>query len=204
MVASLSPLGSAEGPVAIDLDDTDAPGILLERGLRHFSSSENAPASAAFQAAISTGRLNDAGRALAYWHIFVAEQRAGDVDDSTNALQSFVAVAEEILEARDEVRYAVSESGDFVDRFEVEDKLDRGRAILSATWAGRNANFGRTAERPVPIHTPSELTYFLELASPCTSEGQRSVSRRALQPNLEQVTLSCASVGSVEYYFSTW
>ena len=206
MVASLEPIpGNIPAPVQ-RIDPNAAPGVLLEQGLYHFSSEEHEPASEAFRAAISTGRLNDAGRALAYWHIFIAEQRLGETDRSSEALGSFVVVAEDIIGTRDEVRYAVSDAGDFVDRFDLPGKLERGRAILSATWANRANAFGRSADRPVPVRTEGEMAYFLEISTPCGSDAHWTVSRREIVDqngsSVQMVTMTCGdSEQSIDYFF---
>jgi len=202
-MASLKPVAAL--PIAETMEKPEGPGALLEQGLVMFRRGHYTDAETSFTAAIGTGRLNDAGRALAYWHIFVSERHRGRIDHSTDALSSFVILAEEILEARRSVRYAVDSEGDFVDRFMLPERLDRARAIISATWANRALGFGRSQTLPVPIRSPAEQEYFLQLTAPCSAAADRTVSRKQLPIDaIEQVTLTCDIEGtqsSVDFYF---
>lgn len=206
MVASLEPVATPEIVETQHLNPAAAAGALLEQGMLHHRQGQFELASRAFHYAIETGRLNNAGRALAYWHIFTSSEELGRVDDGANALMSFVVVAEEVLEVRERLRYAVNSSGDFVDRFSLEPKLQRARAVLSATWASRTPSFGRTPKNPVPVHDDIELAQFLEIVAPCTKGQRDDRSQRQIEDDegypLQQVTLTCGGLGKgVDYYF---
>ncbi len=181
---------------------------LLERGFAYFRQEELGRASEAFKAAVATGHLNDAGRTLAYWHIYLAERSQGNVDAGAEALAAFVTVGEEVVEMRASQRFAVDSAGDFVDRFDLERRLARARATLSATWANRQPGFGRTPERPVLIHDDAEKTFFLEMAPPCHRARSREVIERPIAEEgvvgPARVTVSCEHqrVGT-DYYFES-
>lgn len=200
MVASLTPV-AAPRPHIIDNPGATA-GALLELALGQFRGGNNYDASRAFNRAIETGRLNDAGRALAYWHIFIADRQVGEIDRSTDALASFIVVGEDIFAIRESMRYAVDESGDFADRFGLADKLDQARALISAAWSNRRPAFGHSENIPVRVQSDEEVEYFLGFASPCSNTVLRSVSRRPVNDSMEQITLSCGEIGDeVEFYF---
>ncbi|MCC6897466.1 MAG: hypothetical protein IT377_00750 [Polyangiaceae bacterium] len=209
MLASMDEVptvGAPASPRAGDEGGDDSAGALLERGFYHFNRNEHGKARASFAAAIGTNNLNDAGRSLAYWHIYLASRRSADEDGAAEALSSFIVVSQDVLEVRDEMRYAVSDSGsDFVQRFNLEARLARARAAMSAMWAKRAPDFGRTAERAVPVRDSAELGFFLELEPVCEGEAARQVDRQAVASPaggaLEQVTLFCKGHDEGVRYF---
>jgi hypothetical protein len=205
MVASLQPMvGASEA--SPQMNPAAAAGALLEQGLVHFRDSQYGLAVKAFQFAIETGRLNDAGRALAYWHVFAAAHELGDIDASADALAAFVVVAEDVLEIRDETRYAVSNAGDFVERFNVVAKLQTARAMLAAAWATRAPHFGRTADQAIPVEDDAELDKVLDIIAPCESAERDDRAQRQVADTtgyyVQRVTLTCGGPGaSIEFYF---
>ncbi len=206
MVASLQAVIPPPPPLKSSLElYADDPGTLLERGLGYFRDNEPDEAVEAFQMAIDTNKLNDAGRVLAYWHIFIAERQVGHIDQSSEALAGFVAIAEDIVAMRSEVRYAVSAAGDFVKRFDLLLKLNHARALLSATWAHRASYFGRSVNRPILVHNAEELGYFLEFAAPCPTLSGRRVQRQKTKDRLghpiHQITVSCGRGAGVFNFF---
>ena len=217
MIASVAPIGPSDAspparsqPSAAQApgeptDDSDSAGALLKRGFDFFSADKNQEAADMFRAAVATGNLNDAGRALAYWHIYVAEQSMAHVDIAADALEAFVVVSQDVLEIRGQLKYAEDDSGDFVDRFDLKRRLARARATLSADWAGHVGIFGRSSRNPVPIHSVTEMNYFLELAPPCAQANDRSVAAGPQQSGaagVSEVDMSCnAGAGKVSYYF---
>lgn len=192
-------------------DDADASAELtaaeqLERGFAAIRATDSAAAAKAFSGAVGTGKLNDAGRAVAYWHIHIAEESLAHPDASAEALASFLAVAQDIIGERRERRYAADDSGDFVDHFSLVERVTRARAALSAIWADKAPGFGRSASRPVPIESPEEIPYFIELAPPCGHAPERQVLRESVgsgtQSTTERVTVRCPEAKEgVEYYF---
>lgn len=207
------------------MSDEAAAGFLLERAFYHFRHGDHRKAAHNFDGAVHTGQLNDAGRALAYWHIYLALRSHGDTDGSSDALASFVVVAEDILAMRDNVRYAIDDSGDFVERFDLVRRVARARGTLSATWAAHSRGFGRSRGNPVPVSDVTEINYFLEAAPPCADAADRQIwptlaaavanpppatkeandtlaEKAPAPPPIQKIQLRCASGGkSADYYF---
>ena len=71
------PAEAAAVPESPAPDDGDRASFFLRLGFTSFRYDNHQAAALAFRDAISTGSLNDAGRALAYWHIFMAEKNLG-------------------------------------------------------------------------------------------------------------------------------
>ena len=197
LVASLKPLGVPLEPQKqeqIVVDPNAGPGKLLEQGLVLFQSRAFRTSAMAFNAAIATDRLNDAGRALAYWHVFVAQRSLGETDLANDALSSFVILGYDLMEARDHTPYAAG----FVERFMLSEKIAQARAIMSATWAERTIGFGRSSDLPVPVRSINELLYFLDMVAPCHESAERIIQRQKTGPaapevQVEQATVSCHS-----------
>jgi hypothetical protein len=201
-------VASAEPSVKPAADDSSTAGGLLKRAFEFFKNDQNRAAADTFKSAIATGNLNDAGRALAYWHIFVAEEAMGNRNASSDALSSFVVVAQDVMEIRERLRYAEDDSGDFVDRFDLKRRLARARALLSVAWAYHTNWFGRSTTAPVPVHSTAEMNYFLELAPPCARSHDRKVQASIAHPvagestSMSEVDLSCdGSHDKTSYYF---
>lgn len=211
--APVRPLVASVDPVPMPLPPTVAAapsdaetataGALLKRAFDFFKDDHNAEAAATFRAALATGNLNDAGRALAYWHIYLSEQSQGRANQGIDALASFVVVAQDVLSIREQLRYAEDDSGDFVDRFDLKRRLSRARAILSAAWAGQTGAFGRSAEQPVLVHNSAERDFFLQMMPPCGHPHGRRVATRQ-EDRVQQVDLSCVGeTNQASYYFQT-
>lgn len=212
----------AEGPDASDAtesahEELDGPhpaadsneGAAGRLGLAFqlLSAGHHQAASSQFQSAIDTGELNDAGRALAYWHIALAQTAIGDASHAQDALQGFVVVSVDLLAQSQSVPEASDPSSDFVTRFDLRRRVARARAELSAAWAEHTSSFGRSLTTPVPVHSDAEMHYFLELAPPCPPGHARRAFQARLTPaqasaGLSQVQLSCdGSQVEAEYYF---
>ncbi len=210
MVASMTPMAAdnrLESPaIAVPDDepyDNQSAGGLLERAFAQFNRDDYRGAARSFSASIATNNLNEAGRALAYWHIYLAEKRLGQEDKSTEALSSFTQVAQEMLELRDE---GGSASGnDFIDRFALDTRLSRARAILSVTWAKRMPSYGKTAAEAVPVFDEAEADYFVEIAPPCSDAKKKQTDKHTVaQSNghtLQKVTVFCdGQRNGTDYY----
>jgi hypothetical protein len=175
--------------------------VLLKRAFTFFEQDENMMAIAMFRAAINTGNLNDAGRALAYWHIYVAYTALSQPEDASEALLMFTVVAQDVLDVREQMRYADEGHGDFVQRFDLSNRLARARASLSASWAKQAEPFGRTARQPVLVHDATEKNFFLEIAAmPCA--GRHLVTAPVVD-HVEQVNMSCDGQPTAQYFFQT-
>lgn len=195
---------AADGPgeASSDGDNDESAGGLLERAFALFNRDEYAASAKTFAASIGTNNLNEAGRALAYWHIYLAEKRLNHEDKSTEALASFATVAQELMEQRGE-KYG--QSADFIERFSLDARLSRARAILSATWAKRVPGYGRTAADAVPVFDQVEADYFVEIAPPCAAAKRRQTDKQVVQQRdgneLQRVTIFCeGQKNGTDYY----
>ncbi len=207
MVASMEPMATEAKPSAApepeDVGD-DSAGGLLERAFAQFNRDDYAASSKTFTLAIGTNNLNEAGRALAYWHIYLAEKRLAHEDQATEALASFCEVGEEIMEARDNSRYAMTTASDFIERFNLDTRLSRARAILSATWAKRVPGYGQRSEDAVPVFDQAEADYFVEIAPPCANAKKRQTDKHTMMKQgheLQRVTIFCEGQKSGTDYF---
>ncbi|RYF11331.1 MAG: hypothetical protein EOO40_03520 [Deltaproteobacteria bacterium] len=176
---------------------------LLHRGFELFHQDEDAAASQSFRDALGTGGLNDAGRSLAYWHIFVCEQSLGHQDVAAEALSSFVVAAQDVLQ-----QAATGDDAEgFAVRFDLRRRLARARATLSAVWASHAAIVGRSITRPVLVYDDLEKDFFLQLAMPCAQTQHREVeSPSALySPLVERIDVRCDGDDETprSFYFQT-
>ncbi len=195
VVPKVEPIEPAE-PIE-SMHPARAAGVLLERAIVAFRAGELGNASDDFTRAIRTGRLNDAGRSLAYWHVFLAEKQMGNTSVSSDALSSFVVVAADLVADR------AGGVEDFVVRFDLRGKLARARATLSANWANRSPVFGRTQASAVPVRSAQEMHYFLALVSPCPSLRSQDVTQELLGGSFQAITMTCggADGASSRYFF---
>lgn len=204
MVASMEPMAT-EAPqiVADDPGDNETAGGLLERAFAQFNRDDYKGASRSFGASIATNNLNEAGRALAYWHIYLAEKRLGQDDRSNEALSSFTQVAQEMIEDRDS--NGAMGGSDFIERFSLDTRLSRARAILSATWAKKIPGYGKSAYDAVPVFDETEADYFIEIAPPCSDSKHKQTDKHTVvQSNgraVQKVTVFCDGQRSgTEFY----
>ncbi len=199
----LLPIAEGSAPATVDLEGSAAG--LLERAFMHFQDDQHSEAAHTFRAAIGTGNLNDAGRALAYWHIFLSDSLNDREDDGADALASFVVVGQDVLDSRNTMRYAVTTSGDFVERFNLSNRLSKARAMLSVKWANRMPQFGHSVDEPIPVFDEAEAEHFVHLASPCSEAIVRDVSRDVIHDgqtaHIERITIDCTGAPApVEFY----
>jgi hypothetical protein len=134
-------------------------GELLEYAFTMFNIRNYSQASKVFGWALNTGNLNDAGRALCYWHIAQCCMKMGNKDGAAEAYFSFVTVADDIIKVRDVRRFAVDGAVDFVDSFQLIEKLDMARSYLNVLWLSKSDNYGRTLENPIVLRSASEIDY---------------------------------------------
>ncbi len=199
LVASMQPVAPSASEAQVPEAGADeSAGGLLERAFAQFNRDQYAASAKTFWRSIGTNNLNEAGRALAYWHIYLAEKRLSHEDKSTEALASFTTVAQELMESR-------GASGDFIERFSLDARLSRARAILSATWAKRVPGYGRSAGEAVPVFDQVEADYFAEIAPPCASAKRRQTDKHVMAGRggneLQRVTIFCDGQKSgTDYY----
>lgn len=197
-LASMQPVAPERGEPSTPEVGDDSAGGLLERAFAQFNSDDYSASAKTFEKSIATNNLNEAGRSLAYWHIYLAEKRMGHEDKSTDALASFTTVAQELMESR-------GASGDFIERFSLDARLSRARAILSATWAKRVPGYGRSASDAVPVFDQVEADYFAEIAPPCATAKRRQTDKHTVSQRsgneLQRVTIYCdGQKAGTDYY----
>lgn len=192
----------APDPVQVEERD-DSASAHLERAFHRFRLGEYGRAARSFEAAIGTNNLNDSGRALAYWHVYLCRAQTGEEDAAAEALMSFSVVAEDMLSDSDEVSHEYLASRDFVERFNLEGRLARARATLAALWVDRSADYGRSGGQPIRVQSTQELDVFLELAAPCDESNPRLVDRKVLETDgeteIEELTLYCGELEGPSY-----
>lgn len=153
-------------------------GELLEFAFEQFHLNRNRAAADGFLAALATGLLNDAGRAIAYWHIYASTRILGRGDESNEALLSFVTIGEDMLadvrsQKSDTKAAGWNDTEDFVVRFDLARRVSHARAALAAAWSHRAPHFGRSADTPIGVQSFLELDYFLDLAPVCGQASSR-------------------------------
>lgn len=211
LVASMTPVVPAQEIPEIEMDFADdSAGALLERGFVFFHRQQHRKAADSFSAAISTGNLNDAGRALAYWHVAESERKLDNEDKSAEALWSFSLVAQDVMDERVYRRYAVDSTGDFVEHFNLAARVAEARGYVQAAWAKQVKSFGRSVAQPILLHSLQESEYFLQFASPCNPSEHRTIRREILthvdghpiqDVRVERVTVQCGSKEYSDHFF---
>jgi hypothetical protein len=181
----------------------------LALGLSHYQANQKPEAARAFERALSTGNLNNQGRALAYWHLFLAERDGNLQGAGADALESFVTVAQLLLDDR---ASGSDDSGDnvaeFIDGFNVSERMLLGQLVLDALWARRDPSFGRTPDRPVRVRDAEAERLFVQLYRPCMQTEapavQFSAARHPVQGRVDRAQISCTNAGpELSFYFTT-
>lgn len=176
-------------------------GELLSMALTTYHAESYREAEGFFIRALRTGNLNDAGRALAYWHLGTAYNKLGDVDSECEAMSSFISVAEDVIGMRDERHFAVNEDGtDFVEGFELQRKLTQARTVLNSVWARRTDYFGRSIGFSVPVGSNEDILYFLgQFTVGCPPGAKAQVN--AMQDGIYRATVSCGPKTEELYFY---
>ena len=195
LCCQLGTVARAQAAPTTDADevaDEAVPAVaseLLGRGFAALSEGHSQQAVQLLQGALATGELNEPGRTLCYWYLFIAQQRLGAEHPSAEALLGFVSVAEELLAEQQAEPHPAAEQ--FVDRFDLRRRLARARATLSAVWAARVGAFGRQKNQPVPVQSTLEQDYFLRLMVPCAGSLNVADSQQWPRARLERITVQC-------------
>ena len=196
MVASMQPMAPAPVQEVQEVEERDdSASAHLERAFHSFRLGEYGDAANSFEAAIGTNNLNDSGRALAYWHVYLCRAQNSEEDPAADALMSFTVVAEDMLSGRNGMSHEYLASRDFIERFNLEGRLARARATLAALWVDRSEDYGRSGGQPIRVQSNQELDLFLEIAPPCEDSTRRQIDRKVLETDgeteIEEVTLYC-------------
>lgn len=197
---------AAEDVTDGEMDSAPDAVSLLEDAFSLWHEEHYAASVQALHAAIETQNLNDAGQALAYWHIYLAEQALGHSHTAQDALSDFIVVANDMVEHVGAGEHAAPEEG-FVNQFDLPGRLARARATQNLAWAQEARAFGRSAKSPVPVFSDAEMHHFLELAPPCAQARDRRVIGQVRSVNpvghaVAKTTLRCRHApGDVHYFF---
>lgn len=114
-----------EDPLLTILEQSEDAGQMIGIGLAAVDKNEYELAIKAFRKAVGTNMLNEAGKVLSYWNIFVCSLNLEQ--ESMDDLHSFIVISEDLLANRD--RY-----GDFADKFDLANKLDKARQLMEIAW----------------------------------------------------------------------
>ena len=173
---------------------------LLEIALNALKDGEYRASMNAFNRALQTGELSEAGQALAFWYIHLTAKAVEREDDSFEALSSFAVVAHELLEYAND-----SENVRFSEQFDLARRLSLARALLAARWAEKTAGYGLSLEQPVYVRDGAEKDYFVELVAGCQTgvSSQSSTVEENDGAVVERVSLQCDGEGkSTSYFFA--
>ena len=173
---------------------------LLEIALNALKDGEYVASMSAFNRALGTDELSEAGQALAYWYIHLTAKATEKEDASFEALSSFAVVAHELLEYGED-----ADNQRFATQFDLARRLSLARALLAARWAEKTKGYGLSLEHPVYVRDGVEKEYFVELVAGCqtsvTSESSRVEDDRGSV--VERVSLQCEGEGqSTSYFFA--
>ena len=188
-----------ESPIDAANYEPDA-STLLEIALNALKDGEYGASMSAFNRALQTGELSEAGQALAFWYIHLTAKAVEREDDSFEALSSFAVVAHELLEYASD-----AENVRFAEQFDLARRLSLARALLAARWAQKTAGYGLSLEHPVYVRDGAEKDYFVELVSGCQAgvASQSSTVEENDGAVVERVSLQCDGEGqSTSYFFA--
>lgn len=181
----------------------------LAMGVALFHGNQRAKAAAAFKRALETGNLNNQGRALAYWHLFLAN-REGDVTGAgAEALDSFLTVSLLLFEEERELPDVEAQSvREFIHGFNLAERMLLAELVLDALWARRDPHYGRSPQRPVKVRSSDAERLFVQLFRPCAAaETAPSVQHEEIDQlgvRIDQVSFTCPGEStSGQFYFST-
>lgn len=141
----------------------------LAMGLNFYQANQKVDAAHAFTLALDTGNLNDQGRALAYWHLFLAHRDSNLSGPGAEALQSFITVSNLLFQEDKELAGYVEDEPihDFIEGFNLNERFLLAELLLDAIWARRDPSFGRTPERAVLVRDIQAERLFVQLFKPC-------------------------------------
>jgi tetratricopeptide (TPR) repeat protein len=171
-------------------------GQHLESAIISFSLGYWDDAIESFWRAIKTGGLNDAGRALAYWHIAQCYNNLGNKDGVIEALFNFASVAQDIIDIQEVHKFNVTQDDDFITNFELVGKLLWARSIVNFEWSSRSDVYGKSRENPIIVRNIEELETFIGVVKDSCS-GKCDFQRIPLhedsmpvEPRTEIITIS--------------
>jgi hypothetical protein len=181
----------------------------LAMGVSFFHANHKAKAAKAFQHALATGNLNNQGRALAYWHLFLANREADVNGVGAEALDSFLTVSLLLFEEEHELPDVEAQSvREFIHGFNLAERMLLAELVLDALWARRDAHFGRSPQRAVKVRSADAERLFVQLFKPCGANDSTPTVQQEeithLGVRVDQVSFSCpGEATSGQFFFST-
>lgn len=196
----------AEDPVAKAPSDPSSAVDTLTAGINTYYAHHRPQAAELLHQALRSGALNTQGRTLAYWYLFLSEQRGADDVGSAETLASFVALAQQIMQSAPAVN-ADDAAGQFVEGFQLKERLRLAELMLDALWAHRDVNYGRTPERPVMVGDARARKIFIALYQPCGSDTpEHEVEFTGLnQTSVDRAVIRCGASKpkqTADFYFA--
>lgn len=177
----------------------------LALGLTFYNGNQKLEAVEAFDKALATGDLNNQGRALAYWHLFLSYRDDSVSTHGADALSSFVTVASLLMQqAQDGVdgEDLLEHVRVFIDRFDLKDRLLLAEVTLEAIWAHKDNAYGRTKDRPVLIQGARAQRLFLHVFKPCEQGAADAATVRfARSAAVDEATVECPDTTSAKSFF---
>jgi len=176
---------------------------LLSKGLFHFETGNALGTIQSFQKALDTDSLNEAGMALAYWHIGQSLDALSRTSEACEAFLAFIEHAETMHESPVKQMMMILE-------MDLRGKLDHARAYLIAAWyAYSGTDYAQTDENPAICHTNQELKNFVYMVWNCSDDiilPNRillTMNGIPIEPWTERLTLVCPSTGKRLVLFAT-
>ncbi len=183
----------------------------LALGLTFYNGNQKLEAIEAFNKAIATGDLNNQGRALAYWHLFLSYRDENVTSHGADALSSFVTVASLLMQ-----QAAEGVDGEdllehvkvFIERFDLRDRLLLAEVTLEAIWAHKDEAYGRSPMRPVLLQGARAQRLFLHVFKPCSTQNNDAASVRfsraaylVQDKSIDEATVECPDESSAQSFF---
>lgn len=198
------------------LQDGGRASDYLALGLSFYNDDRRLDAIEAFSRALATGDLNNQGRALAYWHLFLSHREDALGTHGADALDSFVTVARLLVQQSAEATDGedlLEHVRAFIERFELRDRLLLAEVTLEALWAHRDQHYGRTPDRPVMVGGGARAQrLFLHMYRPCVDEeasqaAKVSISRAAFLVHdtaIDEAAIECPGESEpISFFFAT-
>lgn len=181
-------------------------GQWLDQAFSLWRDKQYGACTAALREALGSQELNDAGQAMAYWHIYLSEQAMDHQAAATNALADFVTVADAMVSGGPWGLPDTPEAAAFRQRFDLSGRLARARATLNLAWAKQVHRAGQSPAYPLLVFDKTEMSHFLELVPPCgQAHDRRVISEEHRSDPLgrltTKVTLRCHHVPKDMHYF---
>ncbi|KKL90537.1 hypothetical protein LCGC14_1903690 [marine sediment metagenome] len=181
-------------------------GDYLKLGLMFYYKGQYQQAVDLFALSIDTGDLNNAGRALVYWHAAVCWNQMDNKDLAAEAYHSFVVTAQDIFSILEDNKHATIGGENFVTDFELEEKIVEASTYMHALWVLRN-DYGKSLDNPIITKNMSEAKYFIKAIMGFCGKMCNLVKQvlteddRIVKPYVVRITVSNNSKNSTDTFF---